>query len=128
MKRIGKRLIIIAPPKKGNNFIIEGDTVKIELKRRNEKSLLLNTTKKNISDDMIRKLLEVYLELKDDSISNYDDEIINNTIRGLKRDSIIKWDKIEFVVKGSYDEDYIKLKSKYASAILYNEDYLMFYY
>lgn len=99
----------------------------LELKRRNEKSLLLNTTKKNISDDMIRKLLEVYLELKDDSISNYDDEIINNTIRGLKRDSIIKWDKIEFVVKGSYEEDYIKLKSKYGGAILQNDDYILIY-
>lgn len=32
-------MIIIAPPKKGNNFIIEGDTVKIELKRRNENSV-----------------------------------------------------------------------------------------
>lgn len=100
----------------------------LELKRKNEKSLLLNTTKKNISDGMIRKLLEVYLELKDDNISNYDDEIINNTIRGLKRDSIIKWDRVEFVVKGNYKDDYIKLKSKYAGATLYNDDYLMFYY
>lgn len=99
----------------------------LELKRRNEKSLLLNTTKKKISDDMLRKLLEVYLESKGDNISNYDNEIIDNTISTLKR-SIIKWDRVEFVVKGNPSEDYIKLKSKYSGATLCNDDYLMFYY
>lgn len=99
----------------------------LELKRRNEKSLLLNTTKKNINDNMLRKLLEVYLESKGDNISNYGNEIIENTISTLRR-SIIKWDRVEFVVKGNPSEDYIKLKSKYAGATLYNDDYLMFYY
>ena len=99
----------------------------LELKRKNEKSILLDTTKKKINDDMIRKLLEVYLESKGDDILNYDDEIIKNTIIKFKM-SIIKWDRIEFVVKGNPSEDYIKLKSKYDNETLYNDDYLMFYY
>lgn len=99
----------------------------LELKRKNEKSILLDTTKKKINDNMVRKLLKVYLESKGDSISNYDDEIIKNTIVRFKI-SIIKWDKIEFVVKGNPSEDYIKLKSKYDSETLYSNDYLMFYY
>lgn len=98
----------------------------LELKRKNEKSILLDTTKKKISDSSIRKIIEIYLELKDDKIENYSNITIQNTIEYTKR-CLIKWDSIEFVVKGNPKDDYIKLKNKYQSATLYNDDYVLYY-
>lgn len=98
----------------------------LELKRKNDKSILLDTTKKKINDSSIRKLIKIYLELKDDKIENYSDITIQNTIKHIGA-YLIKWDSIEFVVKGNPKEDYIKLKNKYQSATLYNDDYVLYY-
>ena len=99
----------------------------LELKRRNEKSLLLHTTKKNISDELLKKLLVKYLELKGDDIKNYNDEMIKSTLKSMKSSYVIKWDSIDFKVYGDKTKDYIKLKSKYGGAILQNDDYILIY-
>ena len=99
----------------------------LELKLRNKKSVLLDTTKKQISDKMVEKMISRVLELEGKDINNYDRDTIDATIKSVKRDSIIKYNSIEFVVTGNKDNDYIKLKGKYQGAVLYNNDYVIIY-
>ena len=99
----------------------------LELKLRNKKSVLLDTTKKQISDKMVEKMISKVLEIEGKNINNYDKDTIDNTIKSVKRDSIIKYNSIEFVVTGNKDNDYIKLKNKYQGAVLYNDDYVIIY-
>lgn len=99
----------------------------LELKLRNKKSVLLDTTKKQISDKMVEKMISKVLELEGKDINNYDRDTIDATIKSVKRDSIIKYDSVKFVSTGDKDKDYIKLKNKYQGAVLYNNDYVIIY-
>lgn len=99
----------------------------LELKMNSKKSLLLDTTKKNVTDELLKKLLVKYLELKGDDIKNYNDEMIKDTLKSMKSSYVIKWDDIEFKVYGDKTKDYIKLKSKYGGAVLQNDNYILIY-